>query len=206
MFDVLYARVYHRVDVLAPCRLPRTGAGILVCNHISGLDPILIQAVCPRLIVWMMAEEYARSSLLRPIFKNLNTILVSRKGQDLTATRQALRALRAGMILGVFPEGKIEPDRNLLPFQPGVAMIAQHTGVPIYPAYIDGTSRGVEMPAVYLFRQAVRLRFGLPFRLPKGLKTPEATDLVRSQVNNLAIDLLKRGNFSVASGHCKWIK
>src|SRR4051812_16632942 len=54
-----FARVYHRLDVLTPCRLPEKGAAILICNHTSPLDPQLIQAVCPRLIRWMMAAEYA---------------------------------------------------------------------------------------------------------------------------------------------------
>src|SRR4051812_24610919 len=67
--DVCFARIYHRVNVLSPQRLPKQGPAILICNHTSGLDPMLIQSVCPRLIVWMMAREYYEISALRWVFK-----------------------------------------------------------------------------------------------------------------------------------------
>jgi 1-acyl-sn-glycerol-3-phosphate acyltransferase len=182
---VLYARIYHRVEILSPCRLPRLGAGILICNHISGLDPVLIQAVCPRLIVWMMAAEYGRIAALRPIFAATRTIYVNRGGQDLAATRQALRVLRSGMILGIFPEGKIETDRNLLPFHPGAAMLAQRTGAPIYPVRIDGTSRGQEMPGVFIKRQEISLVFGASVRLSPDETMQLAEKKVRKAMENL---------------------
>ncbi|HWB54098.1 MAG TPA: lysophospholipid acyltransferase family protein [Tepidisphaeraceae bacterium] len=185
LVDVLYSRIYHHVDVQSPCPLPRTGAGILVCNHISGLDPVLIQSVCPRLIVWMMAEEYASLPLLGPLFKAIHTIPVHRKGQDLAATRQALRALQSGFVLGIFPEGKIETGAGLLPFQPGVAMIAQRTGLPVYPAYIDGTSRGVEMPDVYLRRQEIKIWFGERFLVKSEQMLDNSVETIRNEIANL---------------------
>lgn len=54
----LLARVYHRVEVKSPPTLPRKGAAILVRNHISGLDPVILQSAISRPIVWMMAREY----------------------------------------------------------------------------------------------------------------------------------------------------
>jgi 1-acyl-sn-glycerol-3-phosphate acyltransferase len=183
--DVLYGRIYHHVEVLAPCRLPRVGAGILICNHISGLDPVLVQAVCPRLIVWMMAAEYGQIAALRPIFAATRTIYVNRSGHDLAATRQALRVLHSGMILGLFPEGQIEKDRNLLPLQPGAAMLAQRAGVPIYPARIDGTSRGQEMPGVFLRRQEIRIHFGASVRLSPEESTESTAQKVQLAMENL---------------------
>jgi 1-acyl-sn-glycerol-3-phosphate acyltransferase len=53
----LYVRGYHQVDVMSPSQLPRSGPAILVCNHVSSLDPLLLQWACSRLIVWMMAKE-----------------------------------------------------------------------------------------------------------------------------------------------------
>ena len=56
--DVCFSRIYHQTIVVLAQRLPSHGPAILICNHTSGLDPLLIQSVCPRLIVWMMAKEY----------------------------------------------------------------------------------------------------------------------------------------------------
>src|SRR5437879_5335888 len=88
-----YARVYHQVEIILPCRLPKTGAAILVCNHTSGLDPHLIQSVCPRLITWMMAREYYEIRAIKPAMEALGVIPVTRSGRDMSATRAAMRAL-----------------------------------------------------------------------------------------------------------------
>src|SRR3954465_15627638 len=91
--DVCFARMYHRLSVLSPQRLPRHGPAILICNHVSGLDPLLIQSVCPRLITWMMASEYYAVPGLNWVFKQIGAIPVERSGRDLAATRAAMRAL-----------------------------------------------------------------------------------------------------------------
>src|SRR6185369_16448877 len=78
--DVCFSRLYHRLNVRSPQQLPRDGAAILVSNHISGLDPLLIQSVCPRLIRWMMAKEYMEVFGLRWVFKRVGIIPVARSG------------------------------------------------------------------------------------------------------------------------------
>jgi 1-acyl-sn-glycerol-3-phosphate acyltransferase len=165
--DVCFARIYHQVSVGSPHRLPRNGAGILVCNHISALDPVLIQSVCPRLIVWMMAREYYDLPLVGRIFRMVEAIPVDRSGRDMGATRAALRALSHGRILGVFPEGRIETSKQLLPFQTGVALMAMKTGLPVYPAHIEGSQRGKEMLASVITPNSAKVSFGVPIFLPR---------------------------------------
>ena len=165
--NVCYARIYHRLQVLTPCPLPHTGPAILVCNHISGLDPALIQAATHRPIVWMMASEYYQQRSLRWFFDALGAIPVDRDRRDLSATRRALRALSAGGVLGIFPEGRIEMTAELLPFQTGAAMLALKTGVAVFPAAIEGTQHGIDsMLPVYLKPQQAMIAFGEPIRLP----------------------------------------
>ncbi|MCS7034498.1 MAG: 1-acyl-sn-glycerol-3-phosphate acyltransferase [Phycisphaerae bacterium] len=140
-----FAYHYHELTVVSPCRLPASGPAILVCNHTSGVDPILLQAVCPRLVVWMMAKEYYQLRLLGFFFRWVGAIPVDRGGRDTSATRAAIRALQQGRVVGIFPEGKIELERELLPFQTGVALLACKTGAPVFPAYLDGEQRNREM-------------------------------------------------------------
>ena len=188
-FDVCFARIYHRVNVVSPQRLPKHGPAILVCNHVSGLDPMLIQSVCPRLIVWMMAREYYEIRLLHWAFKTIEAIPVDRSGRDLAATRAAMRALQAGRILGVFPEGRIETSRELLPFQTGVALLAQKAGVPVYPAYLDGTQRGKEMVQAYLYRNCATLAFGAAIETPQGGSTSK--EMLQAQTDVYAEAVLR---------------
>jgi len=155
-----FSRVYHRIDVLSPCRVPDRGPAILICNHTSGVDPALVQSPCPRVITWMMAKEYYDIPRLKPLFDKLGVIPVTRSGRDMAATRAAMRALHDGQILGVFPEGRIEKTDELLPFQTGVALMAVKTGVPVFPAYLDGTQRGREMLKAMFTPQRATIAFG----------------------------------------------
>ena len=190
-FDMCFARIYHRINVLSPQRLPKHGPAILICNHVSGLDPMLIQSVCPRLIVWMMAREYYEIRGLHTIFRTVEAIPVDRGGRDLAATRAALRALEAGRILGVFPEGKIETSRQLLPFQTGVALMAIKAGVPVYPAYLDGTQRNKKMVQAFLYPNVASLAFGPAVEFDAGSTSKEvlqaATDRFTEAVARLKV-------------------
>jgi 1-acyl-sn-glycerol-3-phosphate acyltransferase len=172
----MFARIYHRLDVLSPCQLPREGPAILVSNHTSPMDPIFIQSVCPRPIVWMMAKEYYDLPVLNWIYRQVEAIPVARSGRDMAATREALRALKSGRILGVFPEGRIEKTLDLLPFQSGVSLLAAKAGVEIYPTFLDGTQRGKSMVQAVLRSQHATLCFGPATGLKLDASSRESLD------------------------------
>ena len=187
--DVLFARGYHKLDVLAPPQIPRKGPAILISNHTSGLDPLLIQAPLNRVVVWMMAKEYYNIKLLKPFFKILEIIPVDRSSRDSGSMRLALRALQEGRLLGIFPEGRIETKRELLPFQHGVAQMAIKAGVPVYPTFLDGTQHGLgDMVPAFAHRQVATVRYGPPLTLSQadGKGSFEtATAQLRAAVLNL---------------------
>lgn len=156
----LLSRGYHKLELRSPPCVPRSGAAILICNHTSGLDPLLIQSTLNRVVVWMMAKEFYDIPWLNPIFRTIEAIPVERSGRDMAATRAAMRALHTGRLLGIFPEGRIENTRQLLPFQTGVALMAIKTGVPVFPAYLDGTQRRQTMLQAFLHRHEATLAYG----------------------------------------------
>jgi 1-acyl-sn-glycerol-3-phosphate acyltransferase len=159
--NLLLARVYHRLKVLQPLRLPAEGPAIIVCNHISCIDPMLIQATCSnRLIHWMMAKEYMDLPVVGRVFKILQVIPVDRGARDSGAVRMVLRQLKQGRVVGIFPEGKISTTSELLEFQSGVAMLAIKAGAPVYPAYLDGTQRNKTMWQGFLQRSRSVIAFG----------------------------------------------
>lgn len=164
----LFTRVYHRVEQLTPCTLPPHGPAILACNHTSGLDPLLIQSASRRVIVWMMAREYYEMPSLNWMLRRIEAIPVGRSGRDMAAMRGALRALKSGRIVGIFPEGRIERRRELMPFQTGAALMAIRAGVQVYPACLDGTQRNRSMLQSFLQAQTAQLAFGPPLHLGSG--------------------------------------
>lgn len=187
----LVCRLYHGLRLRNRPTLPKTGPAILVCNHISGLDPFLLQSALPRLIVWMMAREYYELKAFNWFFRLIDAIPVERSGRDMAATRKAIRALEQGRVLGVFPEGRIATGQDLLPFQTGVALIAIKTGVPVYPAYQDGTTRGKEMVPAMIHPNRVALRFGPEVVFDRSDTSRQTLEKATAAIKN-AVEALRR--------------
>src|SRR5580765_2185744 len=186
-----YISGYHKVDVISPCQLPARGPGILVCNHVSSLDPMLLQWACSRLIVWMMAKEYYVPGA-RWLFDVIRIIPVERSRRDVAATRAAMRALEEGQVLGIFPEGRLAVDRRIGDFQTGVATMALRTGVGVYPASVDGTMRDTGMLEPFLFPQRARIAFGPRVPLEMGDVSHAAIERATRRIQESVSDLNKR--------------
>lgn len=163
----LYSRAYHHVKVLSPCPVPREGPAIVICNHISSADPFVVQGTCHRVIRWMMAKEYFDMPVARTLCGKLGFIPVVRSGRDAASLKAALRTLESGNVLGIFPEGRISPTHELLPFQLGVGMIASRTGVPVCPAVVERIPRNRSMLNALLFPHEAKILYGPPMRLSR---------------------------------------
>lgn len=193
-FNYLYTRRYHGLQVRNACPIPARGAGLLVCNHTSSLDPCLLQSTTRRPIQWMMAREYYELPRLRWLFRMLHCIPVERSGRDTAATRAAIRALEAGNIVGLFPEGAITTNGHVQPFFAGTALIALRAECPIYPAFLDGTQHGRSMMGSYLWPNVSSIRFGQPMDVSqlqgKGAgkrSVTEITEDIRQAVVDLSL-------------------
>lgn len=187
--DRLLTRVWHSTVVLRRHRLPADGPALLVCNHISGLDPFMLQAVCERVIVWMMAKEYYDMTALAWAFRIIEAIPVDRAARDTASVRAALRALHDGRILGVFPEGRIAPTRELMTFQTGAALLAIKARVAVYPAFVEGTQRNKPMPVAFAFPNQSTISFGPPVEFDRSSTSREnledATARIKAAVESL---------------------
>ena len=186
----LLCRAYHHVDVRGPFVQPHDGPLVIVCNHFSSIDPLTIQSLIYRPIVWMVAREYTIGPGLDWLFRTLRAIPVSRDGKDSTALRAAMRALSDGHILGIFPEGRFTNTDEVLPFETGAAMIALRAGVPVLPIGQNGTARGQSMVGAVVVPQQVRMNIGaiidLKSRFGKTKDFDAPTKLIESAVRELA--------------------
>jgi 1-acyl-sn-glycerol-3-phosphate acyltransferase len=134
----LYCRYFHRMPpVNLP--LPQTGAVVVVSNHISGLDPLLMVAASRRPLRFMIAREQYERFGLRWLFRGAGCIPVDRATNPEKALRQAFKALREGEVVALFPHGKIhldsDPPRKI---KAGAARLALITQSPIVPLRIRG--------------------------------------------------------------------
>jgi 1-acyl-sn-glycerol-3-phosphate acyltransferase len=162
----LICAFWYRLDLedgeMAP--LPESGPAILISNHTCPIDPMLLQAKCRRRLGFMIAEEYIDFWLCRPFCRILGCIPVRRDGRDLAASRAALRALKEGGIVPIFPEGRIVPTagRELAEPRPGVAFLVRHARVPVIPAYIWGTPETAEIGPALRTPSHAGVIFGRP--------------------------------------------
>lgn len=162
---VAYVTLWHRFVRVGPSRIPPKGPVIVVANHTSGLDPLALQASSPRRVIqFMIAKEYYEAFPLKYVFSAMSMIPVNRSGTDIASFRVALRELKDGHCLGIFPEGKISLDGKLQKAYPGVAALALLSGATVVPAYISGTRRHETVTKDLLRRARLSIRYGKPMR------------------------------------------
>ena len=158
-----YTLVWHRVRFVNKHNVPATGPVILCPNHTTAVDPFLIQAGSRRLVRWLMLRAF-QFRILAPLWWAIQPIALDEAGGHLARVRQLVRTLDEGDAVGLFPEGRLQRDsRDLGEFHPGVAMIAQRSGAPIVPVWIEGTPRTKHMLWHFLKPSRSVVVFGEPY-------------------------------------------
>jgi 1-acyl-sn-glycerol-3-phosphate acyltransferase len=160
---------WHRLQIAGPAPLPEHGPALLISNHTCGIDHLILQAGCHRVLGFLTAQEFYDAWYCRPFCRLLGCIPVRRDGRDLAATRAALRALAEGRVVPIFPEGGITPTsgREFGEAKPGAAFIALHARVPVIPAYISGTPETNDVLKALRTPSNARLVFGPPIDLSR---------------------------------------
>ncbi|WP_353940787.1 lysophospholipid acyltransferase family protein [Streptomyces sp. HUAS MG91] len=139
--------MFKALDLKIDCKgsenIPRSGGAVLVSNHISYLDFIfdgLAALPQKRLVRFMAKESVFRHKISGPLMRSMKHIPVDRS-QGEHAYQHALQSLRAGEVVGVFPEATISESFTLKSFKTGAVRLAQEAGVPLIPMALWGTQR-----------------------------------------------------------------
>jgi 1-acyl-sn-glycerol-3-phosphate acyltransferase len=123
-------------------RIPETGPALIVCNHVSFVDALVITAACRRPIRFVMDHHIFRWPLLSFIFKASRAIPIASAREDAALMEKAFddvsAALAAGELVCIFPEGKITADGEIGPFRPGIRRILERNPVPVIPMALSG--------------------------------------------------------------------
>ncbi|MDR3144111.1 MAG: 1-acyl-sn-glycerol-3-phosphate acyltransferase [Puniceicoccales bacterium] len=127
-------------DVYGDENIPRHGPCLLACNHLSYFDPPFIgSAVSNREVFSMARSSLFRTKFRNWLFRNMNCVALNRGGADVAAIRAALRLLKNGKCLMIFPEGTRSKDGSHGSVHAGVGMLACRTRVQVIPCRIFGT-------------------------------------------------------------------
>ncbi len=187
----LLSRLIYRFDVRGDQHLPTSGAAVVVCNHVSYVDALLLMAASPRPLRFIMDHRIFAVPVLGWLFRLAKAIPIAPEREDARAYAAAFeaadRVLAEGDLLCIFPEGAITRDGQLQPFQGGVMKILKRRPVPVVPvalhnlwgSFFSRIEGGTAM--VRPLRRGLFSRVGLvagPALAPEGL-SPEA---LRQQV------------------------
>jgi 1-acyl-sn-glycerol-3-phosphate acyltransferase len=169
------AKAFFSYRVIGAENMIEEGPCIIAANHCSNLDPPLVGIACKRAIHYLGKKSLLDWPILGPIFPQLNVIPVDQKNADRSALMGAIRVVKNGGAVLIFPEGSRSPDGNLQPAQPGIGMIAAKTGAPIVPVRLFGSFDALPKDRKRPRRASVTVVIGRPIYFT-GSETPHRND------------------------------
>lgn len=154
-----FFKLAYRWQIFGLENIPPSGPFIICSNHISWFDPPLVAcSIPPGLPVHFMAKQELFSNFLfGAILRGMGAFPINRNGVDYAAIRTSFKLLAEGKVICLFPEGTRSKNGLPQPAQPGAAMIAARSQVPVLPVAVTGP---------YRWRKPLRVTFGLSFHLP----------------------------------------
>jgi 1-acyl-sn-glycerol-3-phosphate acyltransferase len=141
--------------------IPPEGGVIIAANHISYIDPPLIGAVLPRRATFMARKGLFEMPALRWAMKQ-TAIPVDRNKTQPSTIKEAVRRLKKGEVIVLFPEGRRSDTGELLEGKRGIGMLASLSHAPVVPALIKGTDRALPVNARWLKRSGITVVFDKP--------------------------------------------
>jgi 1-acyl-sn-glycerol-3-phosphate acyltransferase len=169
-------------------RLPAAGGGLLLSNHQSFIDPLLIGLPLRRPISFLARDDLFSVPVIGWILRHTCVMPLNREGGSSAAIRETLRRMEHGFLVGIFPEGTRSPDGALGRFKPGFAALVRRADVPIFPIGIAGAHRALGRGSRFLRPHRVCVVFGEPFprdeiaRLSERGREHELVEAVRSRI------------------------
>ncbi len=142
-------KLFFRLKVAGQENIPQDGPFIIVANHSSLLDPIILGVSIKPKIIFVAAAYLFEIRWLGYLLRKANSIPVQREN-DIKAIKQSLKILQQGGVLGIFPEGGVDRQKDDLPIKAGAAYLATKVGVPIVPIRIKGADKVLPRGAKFI--------------------------------------------------------
>lgn len=183
----------HRVRTFNAERIPAEGGAVLVCNHVSYMDAIVILATSPRPLRFVMDHRIFKIPLLSALFKAVRAIPIAPASEDPEIMEAAYgsiaRALERGELVCIFPEGKLTHDGELNEFKGGIMKILERTPVPVIPMALRGLwgslwTRSADNPFQRSFRSGPFSKLELVVGEPMAV-TEVTPEVLRERVAQL---------------------
>jgi len=131
--------VLFDLKVYGAYNIPKTGGVLIVSNHQSYLDPILLSTRLDRTLSYLAKAELFQNRYFGWLIRNLNAFAVEQGAGDIGAVKESIARLQEGHVLNIYPEGSRTEDGEMLPLEKGVALVIRRAKVPVVPVAIVGS-------------------------------------------------------------------
>jgi 1-acyl-sn-glycerol-3-phosphate acyltransferase len=151
-------------NIRCGCRekVPKTGGGLMLSNHQSNLDPVLVGLASDRRLNYVARKTLFKFPPFRWLINSLDAISIDREGTGLDGLKETLRRLKRGEIVLLFPEGTRTPDGEVQAMKPGFCAVARRSAVPILPVALDGAWHSWPRQQKLPRRAVIHVQFGDP--------------------------------------------
>jgi 1-acyl-sn-glycerol-3-phosphate acyltransferase len=171
--------------------VPKTGGVLLLANHQSYLDPVLVAVQLRRPVAFMAKSELFTNRYFGWLIRALHAFPVRQTGVAKEAIQEAVKQLNSGRILNIYPEGSRSEDGEIAPIQKGVTLILRMAEVPIVPVAIDGSFDAWPKHNKLFRPHPVHVLIGKPLNIT-GLKGDKLVELIEQTLRSLLADLRTR--------------
>ena len=157
--------VLWRFKAVGVENVPRSGALIVACNHVAYLDPVALGVGLPRMLTFLAKKELFAIPILGPLIRGCGAYPLDRDAGGVAAVRAALRVLKDGRCVGIFPEGTRNRSGTAAQ-KGGAALLAALSGAPVVPAAVVGTRDAKRLAQI-------RVAYGKPLTIVRNRKADD---------------------------------
>jgi 1-acyl-sn-glycerol-3-phosphate acyltransferase len=179
VFHTIWPLRYSGIDYV-----PQKGSAVIVCNHLSYIDPFVVGFAAHRVVSFMGKEELFSTPVVGFIVRKLGSFPVDRSRRDPASMRMALTVLKEGELLGMFPEGHRSTTGQMIELRTGAARLASRTHSPIIPAAVINTNNAMP-PGKFLRPARIGVRFGPSFELTELYDNPKDEEVMERALETI---------------------
>jgi 1-acyl-sn-glycerol-3-phosphate acyltransferase len=164
--------------------IPASGGVLVVSNHQSHLDPILIGLTCNRRMNYLARETLFGFAPFRWLIHSLDAIPIDREGLGMAGLKETLRRLKRDEIVLIFPEGTRTRDGRVAPLKPGFSVLVKRSGVPLLPVAIEGAFQAWPRWQKFPHLGVIEVQFGRPITAEEAARYDdrELVSLVQERI------------------------
>jgi 1-acyl-sn-glycerol-3-phosphate acyltransferase len=180
--------VLFDLKVYGARRVPQSGGVLLVSNHQSFLDPVLLGVRLNRPLSYMAKSGLFVFPPFAWFLHFLGAFPIRQNAADVRALKEAIERVKEGRALAIFPEGSRTSDGQLLPIEPGIALVIRKAKVTVVPAVIDGSFDAWPQHRKIFRPGRIRVLYGRPMDL-SGMSREQVMETIAAQFRTMLAEL-----------------